>query len=247
MENQAQISYPSELKEFHINNAGKDYSILIPQNEEFRIHEIFNKKEYYIPGIQKMATPKVIDIGGNVGLFSMFIKFLNPNAEINAYEPAPNTFELLKTNMLQFPEVKIHRRGLSNFTGKAEINLSSLSTGCTSMKDIGKDHESQTIKLVEASKVVEKYDEVDIMKIDTEGCEFEILSNLKENKLLSKVKFIMLEYHSEKDRRQIDQLLDDYTIFGYHTDTINLGLMKFVRTELLSTPLCSELGFAKAL
>lgn len=243
------LGFPSEIKEFHITNAGKQYHILIPQNEEFRINEIFNNKEYFIPGIQKMVRPNVLDIGGNVGLFSMFIKFLCPSAQINCYEPAPNTFELLKINSAQFEDIKIHKRGLSDFTGKAQINISCLSTGQTSLKDIAanQDVQNQTIKLVEAKSVVESHDEIDILKIDTEGCEYEILKNLKDNNLLSRIKFILLEYHSEKDRRCIDQLLDDYTIFGYHTNTVNLGLMKFVRTDLLETQVATDLNIAKAL
>ena len=231
------VEFPSSVKEFKINANDRLYSIYLPENEGFRINDIFVKNGYDIPGLNMLKNAAVLDIGANAGLFSMYIKFTCPDAEVHCYEPAPNTFELLKENASQLENVHLHKRGVSNFTGKAEILMSSENTGATSIKSIGNHQalDKQTIKLVEAKSIVEKMDKVDILKIDTEGCEFEVLDNLNEHNLLQKVSFIMLEYHSEKDRRRIDQLLSEFTIFGYEACSIHRGVMKFIRNDLIGT------------
>ena len=46
---------------------------------------------------------------------------------------------------------------------------------------------------------------IDILKIDTEGCEVPILQSL--GRYLPEVKVLYIEYHSERDRRIIDAML----------------------------------------
>jgi len=67
--------------------------------------------------------------------------------------------------------------------------------------------EGETIRLESASQFLSEHciDTVDILKIDTEGCEVPILQSL--SKYLSQVKVLYLEYHSERDRRMIDGML----------------------------------------
>jgi FkbM family methyltransferase len=238
-----EIEFPSEVKEFSINHNDKNYKFLLPEREEFRIREIFVQQGYHIPGLNKIKNATFIDIGANVGLFAIFAKLNCPDASVDCYEPAPNTLELLKRNTAQLDNVKVHSRGVANFTGKTKIFMSALNTGATSIKSIGQHQalDEYEIKLVEARAVIENKEKVDVLKIDTEGCEVDVLENLKQHNLFSKINFIMLEYHSEADRRKIDQLLDEYTIFGYQACTINRGLMKFIRTDLIGTAACSDI------
>ena len=49
-------------------------------------------------------------------------------------------------------------------------------------------------------------DVIDVLKVDTEGCELPILQNIKDR--LPAIRLIHLEYHSESDRREIDRLLE---------------------------------------
>jgi precorrin-6B methylase 2 len=50
-------------------------------------------------------------------------------------------------------------------------------------------------------------DRLDVLKIDTEGCEVAILESLRG--LLDRVKIIYLEFHNEPDRKVIDAMLGE--------------------------------------
>jgi hypothetical protein len=65
---------------------------------------------------------------------------------------------------------------------------------------------SEEIELVEAREALkDKVGPASILKVDTEGCELEILKNLEP--YFHDFSLIYLEYHSETDRREIDALL----------------------------------------
>ncbi len=51
--------------------------------------------------------------------------------------------------------------------------------------------------------------DIDILKLDTEGCELPILTRTRS--FLEKTRIVYIEFHSEGDRRDIDDLL-----FGSH-------------------------------
>ncbi len=72
---------------------------------------------------------------------------------------------------------------------------------------------------------------VDLLKLDTEGSEVEIIRSL--SKRITQIKYIFLEYHSEMDRREIDVLLSDFTLFAAVAETINRGELKYINRNLL--------------
>jgi hypothetical protein len=64
----------------------------------------------------------------------------------------------------------------------------------------------EEIALVEAVEAIkDKVGPGSLLKIDTEGSELEILTNL--SPFFEHMSLIYLEYHSERDRREIDALL----------------------------------------
>lgn len=69
----------------------------------------------------------------------------------------------------------------------------------------------------------------DILKMDVEGAEIEIMSGL------ARIAFdaVLLEYHSEANRRMADQLLDQYVLIGGEIRTVDRGVLKYLRRRLL--------------
>jgi len=237
-------AFPSAVKRFRLTSAGVTYRVYLPEKEKFRLHQIFQRHEYHVPGMEKLRRPLVLDVGANVGLFALYAMSVNPDARVECYEPARNAFELLERNVGPVNGIRIHRQGLYNQTGRAHINISSLSTGQSSIKDISGRQKvaREEIELVEACSAVAACGPVDILKLDTEGCEYEILENLETGGLLGSIRFILLEYHSERDRRRIDALLSGFTLFGLSTATVNLGVARYVRSDLLEDGSCPELS-----
>ena len=59
--------------------------------------EIFVEHCYDVPNLP--SAPFVIDAGANIGLFSLWMKQKYPSAKILAFEPAPQTFDVLRRNL----------------------------------------------------------------------------------------------------------------------------------------------------
>jgi len=79
---------PNGLEIAHLNRYETDYVY----------QEIFGDQCYLRHGIQLQDGDTVIDIGANIGLFSLFVLSRCKEAKIYAYEPSPRVFELLEAN-----------------------------------------------------------------------------------------------------------------------------------------------------
>jgi hypothetical protein len=44
------------------------------------------------------------------------------------------------------------------------------------------------------------------------------------------------EFHSRQDRRRIDALLPGHELFGFHFHTLDRGMVKYLRSDLLPPP-----------
>jgi FkbM family methyltransferase len=239
--------YPSRLVRFNIKANNEVYDVAIPINEVFRIREIFEEHVYSILLLGDHSKPmKIIDIGANIGLFALYMKCLNPESIIYCYEPSQSTFLLLKRNTSNIEGIHIRPYGLFNKDGTAMMYLDNENTGENSIKNIesmkkGVKREV-TIQLREANSEFDNLDinSLNVLKIDTEGCEVDILENIKHR--LDAVDYILLEYHSEKDRRTIDDILREFTIISAKATSNDLGQIKYVHSRLL--PLLPPADFA---
>ena len=79
---------PNGLEIVHLNRYETDYVY----------KEIFEDECYLKHGIRLPDGATVVDIGANIGLFSIFVMSRCRNPKIYAFEPAPVAYDLLKAN-----------------------------------------------------------------------------------------------------------------------------------------------------
>jgi hypothetical protein len=116
--------FPSPLVSFNLHINGEKVEVKIPKNELARVKEIFQQNEYSVLAHRsKQGKRTIIDVGGNVGLFSLYMKMNYPESEIFAFEPVPSTFELLKLNTQIFTDIKLFPIALFNEDKKEIIQL----------------------------------------------------------------------------------------------------------------------------
>ena len=133
-----------------------------------------------------------------------------PGAHVHCYEPLPDNFALLKRNLGQFEgrSVSLHNFAVGD-PSLTRLYLGRNNCGEASFYDIGE----QTTNTVEVeTKAPDVLPKAHIVKIDTEGSEVDILARMASLDFDA----IMLEYHSEANRRKIDALLQDYVLAGGH-------------------------------
>lgn len=76
-----------------------DFSCYVSGEMEARFiyAEIFQDDNYDLPGLPD--APFIVDIGANIGLFSLYMKRKRPAARILAFEPAPENVSALQQNL----------------------------------------------------------------------------------------------------------------------------------------------------
>ena len=72
---------------------------------------------------------------------------------------------------------------------------------------------------------------VDILKVDTEGCEVPILEAMSD--LLPAVKVIYLEYHNDDDRKEFDRILGETHLLAHGLMMAHLGEVAYVSKDVV--------------
>lgn len=225
----------STLTQITVTGQDQSFKIRIPKDEMFRVKEIFTDQCYSIPKYRsRSGRPTVLDVGANIGLFSIYMKMVDPQSRIFCYEPVTSTFSLLEENTKSLDSIQCFHCGLFNQETIAKINVHSKNAGLNSIKLKDPDHLGiEDIELKDAGREFDRLgiESLDIVKIDTEGCEIEILESLGER--LSATDYVLLEYHSERDRRRVDALLGGFSLFSARSNLVGFGTLKYINNQLL--------------
>ena len=125
---------PNGLEIVHLNQYETDYLY----------QEIFRDQCYLRHGIRLHHGDTIIDIGANIGMFSVFVMSRCRDAAIYAFEPSPVVYELLRANCEAYgTNVHAFECGVSDKAGMAEFTFyekSSVFSGFHS--DAGEDREA---------------------------------------------------------------------------------------------------------
>lgn len=191
--------------------------------------------EYEIP--YQATRPTILDIGANFGSFAVWALRRWPGCHIHCYEPLPDNFDLLKKNLAQVPRESVT---LYDFAvgdpSRKRLHLGLSNCGEASFYDIGE--QSPTFVEVE-TKAPSVLPKAHIMKIDTEGAEIDILERLTSFDF----DVILLEYHSEANRRKVDALLENFFLVGGEVRHLHRGTLKYMHRRLFQP---SQAGSEKA-
>ena len=159
---------------------------------EVVIEDCYNLLKY-----RKVLNPRVIvDIGANIGMFSKMCAEIFPQAIIYAYEPNSRPFLWLKKN-------SENSNIIPNQTAILDKEKSmNIRCGRTTEKGRLSNKEGIPIRTLNAAKVADGKD-IDLLKMDCEGSEWEIL---KDFTLLKRTKHLVMEFHLEQEDQNLGKL-----------------------------------------
>ena len=186
------------------------YNILLKQG---------GKSEYALPPQARLdaaSVRRVLDIGANIGIASLLFARRYPNAEVHAFEPEPGNCEVLRANAAALPRIRVHPFALGAEDGELELFDSDdrANRGGYSAFAMGIDPaKSKKVPLRHAGRALAALgiERADVIKIDTEGAEWEILTALDE-RLLKSARVIMGELHGRRDFALLDFLQPSFHI-----------------------------------
>ncbi len=174
----------------------------------------------------------VLDIGANCGAATVFFATHYPDAIVHAFEPAEEPFSLLERNTQPLGNVRRHHLGLFSHDDQVPLYRGAFDSGSSSVfKRAGtlEKHEVITLRSTSAWLHENAMTSVDIVKIDTEGCEIPILTAMRD--LLPTVKVLYIEFHNEEDRKTLDQLLGDTHVMVHGKTLLNIGEVVYVARD----------------
>ena len=154
--------------------------------------------EYEHAGLTPRHGDRVIDIGANVGIFSLWAQWRG--ATVVAYEPSPAAFSFLVSNTRGRPVEPVHGAVVGELpNGRRETRL--YLHGERSTRNTLLPIEIVTGAALTQSVVVPAYrlcdvlvDGCELMKIDTEGSEYEMLANTPAD-VLRRAERVVIEFH----------------------------------------------------
>ncbi len=182
--------------------------------------------EYDIPYFP-MYKPKILDIGANIGAFSIWAYYRWPGCEIKSFEPHHENYEMLKANTRTYNNIYTYNEGIGA-PGVRTLYGGKYNCGEASFFRSNATNEEEF--LVDVISPLE-LPTANIIKIDTEGCELEILKPMIG--CGRNFSAIMVEYHSLGDKEAIERLLFHYVLVGAKHYDINHGVLRYMSKGVL--------------
>ena len=162
------------------------------------VREVLIDDEYVcIDGLfDSSDSPKILDLGANVGCFALRAFKLSPNVSVVSIEAAKDTADVLRHNQERNPSLSwqvIHGAVWSN-DGPLSLERTNNSTGHqVSNNNVGEQLEGFSLETI--LKCV-GWRHVDLIKMDIEGAEAEVIPGSED--ILRNCDYLIIEIHSDR-------------------------------------------------
>jgi FkbM family methyltransferase len=221
------------------------FVLRLRRGEQIPIAEITDLKAFWQIFLRRIyrvdpSDRVILDLGANVGVFTLYAARSAANAKIFAVEPFPSTFRRLAGT--------IHNHNLDarvaclNFAAAGSNGMRNmpdtpvpsqrraLVTPDFSASDSGTRVMGKTLETILEEHRLRK---IDLLKIDIEGSEYEVMLSTSA-KVLARINRIALEYHGDSAPYSRQQLFDHLHRAGFTTawdvcDARGYGVAEMIR------------------
>ena len=177
-------------------------------------------KKRIINFLEDQSIKTVIDIGAHKGEFIKSVLNISSVTNIEGFEPQKNIFEVLKKTFSTNKYIKLNNLAIADKAGKQIMKINKLSDTST-LNEIDSDSlyfKFKSFLLYEKNSIISeqevltttidlffqnmKFSEKTLMKIDTEGYEYNVLMGSK-NKI-KEIKYILIENQFSKMYKNVN-------------------------------------------
>ena len=171
------------------------------------------QREYALNQVKHFRT--AVDIGGNLGFWSR--DFCEQFDNVIIFEPESSNIECLKENLKMHSNFTLHEVGLGS---KEEIREFYTSLTTSGGHSFYRDQifENEVNKIMLPIKKLDDYNltNVDLIKIDTQGSEYDILLGGKQTLINNDaVLNVEIEHKNEGHKRRDKEIMDFLSSVGY--------------------------------
>ena len=180
--------------------------------------ECFGLDSYRLASAELPPTPVVVDVGANIGSFTLALLRVRPQAQVTAYDASPSAIAAMTANIAANhvqSRVAVHHGAVTGHPEPRTVWLNEqVGDLCTSSLLDRNDARASThrveVPAVTLGAILSAYPgDVDLVKMDVEGAEYGVIEATPIH-LLAKVRRMVIEYHdvSGRDVGELAQRLE---------------------------------------
>lgn len=227
-----EISLGPSMKQITIQ--GRPFYVHSKERESYwdegTARSVIEGNEYLLKDWEKnqarFGLEVVFDIGANIGAFTRLSKKLFTNANVVAVEAHPDNIPYLVKNTENEVGVVVLNKAVMGIPCPNTVMLNRHDDNGGGWALATNGTEVQTISIVTLFKDYVPFGKhLDLLKIDTEGCEVSILRAMSRFSLLARTRWIVLEWHGRKAIPELKSLLRKTHYVWYDNAPPSNGIM----------------------
>ncbi|MEI7459611.1 MAG: FkbM family methyltransferase [Pirellula sp.] len=159
----------------------------------------------YGVGTQSGSFKTILDIGGNIGLFSVLAKQMYPNSVVHSYEPNQIIWNAISEQARTF-DFTCFNEAVGGHRGRVSMNFSAGNDSNFARVDEKNEGDVNKVSLDDAVDRIGG--KVDLLKLDCEGSEWEMF---REARCWERIDKITMEYHlfNGESHKQVQSTLQE--------------------------------------
>lgn len=187
-----------------------------------------SRDEYSLDSIPFSRGDLVVDVGGHVGTFAIYLARRYPGIRVYSYEPLPANYELFRKNLdlNKVDSVEVFNEAVTS-DGRSIRLLVHPSNTAGATAQVGTmdlaGHEVHEVRSLTLDEIVDRHgiEKGRLLKIDCEGSEYEVLLSAN---CLERFEFFSAEFHENSYLREK----------GYTTSALDAHLRRFIDPSKIS-------------
>lgn len=151
---------------------------------------VLTRHEFLISQCQLKDESTFVDVGANVGYFTLLLAEKFPRAHVFAFEPVQDVFNCLSNNTKGFSNIDISHMAISNFEGKAFMHVDEHDSQISQLTHEQTD-EGVSVNTLDKVLAEKGISQVDLLKIDVENSEKYVLQQAVTT--LTNTRYLLIE------------------------------------------------------